>query len=289
MVRDRRSQGPLGLGLTRRAFLAGLAAGAAAPLNFGVGRGAWQEPVETAEEPSLLFDVRDFGALGDGVADDAPAINAAIRAATVSEPGATVLVPQGRYVLATARERSSGRTTHALLRDARELIILGEPGSLLLMRDHTADGVLFVGCERVTARGLAIDYDPLPFTQGTVVAVDATARSFDWRLDAGYPDPTEERFVRATAHRGMLYHPATGRLKAAAGSKVIGEVAPLGGGVFRFPVSGVVAAAATPTAVGDIEVGDRFVLMARSTENGSAMYLNRSTECLVDCCTMSTV
>lgn len=285
-MEGRRSQGPLGFGLTRRAFLAGLAAGAAAPLNFGVGRGAWQEPVETAEEPSLLFDVRDFGALGDGAADDAPAINTAVRAATSAGPGATVLVPQGTYVLGTANGGGLGRTSHVLVRDARELTILGEPGSLLLVRDHTADGVLFVGCERVTARGLTIDYDPLPFTQGTVVAVDAAARSFDWRLDGGYPDPTEKRFVRATAHRGMLYHPATGRLKAAAGSKVIGEVAPLGGGLFRFPVSGVISAAATETAVGDIEVGDRFVLMARSTGDGSAMYLNRSTECLVDAVTI---
>ncbi len=45
---------------------------------------------------SQVFNVRDFGALGDGVADDAAAIRAAIAAAT-SSGGGTILFPPGRY------------------------------------------------------------------------------------------------------------------------------------------------------------------------------------------------
>lgn len=45
------------------------------------------------------FDVRAFGAVGDGVADDAPAIRSAIRAATQGASGAVVYFPKGRYLL----------------------------------------------------------------------------------------------------------------------------------------------------------------------------------------------
>ncbi|MES2441156.1 MAG: hypothetical protein V4584_18985 [Verrucomicrobiota bacterium] len=59
-----------------------------------------------------------------------------------------------------------------------------------------ADGVTLVGtklmraislshCSGVTLRGLTIDYDPLPFTQGTVIAEDP--HFIDVKLHAGYP------------------------------------------------------------------------------------------------------
>ena len=38
---------------------------------------------------------------------------------------------------------------------------------------------------------IAIDYDPLPFTQGTIVAADASKRTFDWKVESGYAEPTE--------------------------------------------------------------------------------------------------
>jgi polygalacturonase len=44
--------------------------------------------------------VRTFGAVGDGVADDAASIASAIRAATQGPPGGVVFFPRGRYLLA---------------------------------------------------------------------------------------------------------------------------------------------------------------------------------------------
>jgi Right handed beta helix region len=40
----------------------------------------------------------------------------------------------------------------------------------------------------VTVRDLAIDYDPLPFTQGTITAFDKTALQITVKVDLGYPD-----------------------------------------------------------------------------------------------------
>lgn len=61
-----------------------------------------------------------------------------------------------------------------------------------------ADGVILTGtklmraislhrCSGVTLRGLTVDYDPLPFTQGEVIAAAADGNSIDVRIHAGYP------------------------------------------------------------------------------------------------------
>lgn len=51
-----------------------------------------------------MFDVRDFGAKGDGIVDDRPAIQNAIDAAAMSVvagTNATVLIPAGTYIIGT--------------------------------------------------------------------------------------------------------------------------------------------------------------------------------------------
>lgn len=43
-------------------------------------------------------------------------------------------------------------------------------------------------CNRVTIRDLSVDYDPLPYTQGTIAAFDAKALHITVKVDRGYPD-----------------------------------------------------------------------------------------------------
>ncbi len=61
-----------------------------------------------------------------------------------------------------------------------------------------ADGVTMVGTKLiraidltgssgVTLQGLTVDYDPLPFTQGTIIAGSEDGNSIDVKLHAGYP------------------------------------------------------------------------------------------------------
>ena len=61
-----------------------------------------------------------------------------------------------------------------------------------------ANGVTMVGtklmraiglhkCSGVTLRGLTVDYDPLPFTQGEVIAAAADGNSIDVKIHTGYP------------------------------------------------------------------------------------------------------
>ena len=50
------------------------------------------------------------------------------------------------------------------------------------------NALVVTNCSGLTVKGLAIDYDPLPWTQGRVTAVDAKARTAEVELAEGYPD-----------------------------------------------------------------------------------------------------
>jgi len=76
----------------------------------------------------------------------------------------------------------------------------GELWSLQGVKDVEiiADGVTMTGvklmravslyrCSGVTLRGLTVDYDPLPFTQGTIISAATDGNSIDVKLHAGYP------------------------------------------------------------------------------------------------------
>jgi hypothetical protein len=72
---------------------------------------------------------------------------------------------------------SSGSTGFELNGSGAQLINT-TMGSTLLVSDSS----------RVTIRDLAIDYDPLPFTQGTIVGFDRAALEIMVKVDPGYPD-----------------------------------------------------------------------------------------------------
>lgn len=85
------------------------------------------------------INVKDYGAVGDGVADDTAAIEAAIDALEVSTQHNTLFFPAGTYRLATAKGDSSTPTgSHRILKlgrtqdlAGRDIIFKGEAGSIL--------------------------------------------------------------------------------------------------------------------------------------------------------------
>ena len=64
---------------------------------------------------------------------------------------------------------------------------------------------------------LTIDYDPLPFCQGRIRAVDVEAGWFDLEIDAGYTTPDADNFLQAHepyGKWGMIIAPSTLRIRA---------------------------------------------------------------------------
>src|SRR5689334_5724704 len=106
----------MGRSFSRRGIVtagaAGLA-GAALPLmTEGTAAARPAVPPVGTFGPSRVFDVRRFGAKGDGVTIDSPAINRAIDAAAKADhrdggPGGTVYLPAGTYASYSIRLKSN--------------------------------------------------------------------------------------------------------------------------------------------------------------------------------------
>ena len=94
--------------MIRREFLRQTTTGAFAALLPGAANGQAstpQPPAQSVPTTPGFFDVRTFGAVGDGKTVDTPAVNRAIEAAS-SAGGGTVLFPSGEYACYTIRLKS---------------------------------------------------------------------------------------------------------------------------------------------------------------------------------------
>jgi hypothetical protein len=252
--------------------------------------------VRASASPRPRFDVRTFGAVADGRTDDAKAIAAAVKAATQAGPGATVSLPRGRYLLAAATTVQT-KTPYPpaqgigdnyiregaliALQDARDLTLEGEDGTTLIARDASAAAIGLYGCRNVTVRSVAIDYEQVHFTQGTVAAVNESANTIDLSVQTGYPDPTSPLFKNARTW--FTVRPAATPLvlrtnTAAEGQVFFSDLSGLravGGALYR--VSGV-----TRGQLAGVVAGDRFVFGARDNEHPGAVAILFSQECLFE-------
>jgi len=175
---------------------------------------AWCCPVRSAPQAQRTFHVRDFGALPDGKTESGTAIRAAIRAAIAAGPGSEVVLDGGTY-----RVRAEGRRGYCFpIHQAANLVVRGAgKATKIVITDPAAGGFLFGLCRQISVRDVTIDYDPPPFCQGTIRAVDAKAGSFDLDVETGYPTPDAQNFVKAMepyGKWGMIIDPATRRIRA---------------------------------------------------------------------------
>lgn len=114
-------------------------------------------------------------------APPAPADPRPLIAEAAADGRPRVVIPPGTYRLAPA----AGSAVVLPIGPAKNLEIVAD-GVTLVCTVRTR-AVEFRRCTGVSLRGLTVDYDPLPFTQGKVVAVAEDKGSLDVRLDAGYP------------------------------------------------------------------------------------------------------
>lgn len=137
-------------------------------------------PVTSVETRHVLY-ARDFGAVPDNGKDDLPALRRMIAEAVARGKTKMVLEP-GVYNLLSAED-----DTYALeLRRGEDLILEGN-GAELLHGNPKSGFFRLTQCKRVILRNFTTDYDPPPFTQGVIVGVDPEMRTFDLRVDPGYP------------------------------------------------------------------------------------------------------
>jgi len=157
-----------------------------------------------AAEPAVEkapYNVHDFGAKGDGEADDGPAINHAIAVAINAGPGTTVLIPAGRYRL----EAPNGYGEHLSIHRAQGLTIRGEPGTVLLANDPEASIIAIQGSKNVKLSTLTLEQAKCYFSQGVVVAVDPKAIGCDVTIDPRYDEPDAMTLMGCKSFRPFIY------------------------------------------------------------------------------------
>ena len=134
--------------------------------------------------------------------DDGPAIQRAV-AALLKLPTPRVLrFEPGR----TYRVLTSADTWLLRLDGARGVTVEGRGSTFVL---HPRCRFLHaVGATDLAVSGVSVDFDPLPFADGTVVAVDAGAGTLDVRVAPGFvaPPPGGPTGEREQAYFAMLWH-----------------------------------------------------------------------------------
>ena len=109
-----------------------------------------------------------------------------------------VVVPPGRYRV-TPRGGS-----HLAFKNLADVEILAD--GVEMVCTQTMRALDFENCRNLRFKGLTIDYDPLPMTEGRITALPPDKSWVEFEVIPGYPDDT-------LVQRVEIYDPATGELR----------------------------------------------------------------------------
>lgn len=124
----------------------------------------------------------------------------------IASGASTVTIPAGVHEIDPPSPTSS---VHLSFNNATDLVIDGSGGTWVFT-DPAKGGIAFNACTNVTFRNVTLDYDPLPHTQGEIVAINSAQRWIEVDLHAGYPADPNYFTDRLAAY---TYDPATRLIK----------------------------------------------------------------------------
>lgn len=181
-----------------------------------------------------VINVKDFGAKGDNKADDRPAFTKAFEAAAAAGPGTKVIIPKGIYRMKSFQDTRPRYAGHVVAKNIKNSVVEAEPGAVLMMTKR-GNGVMIYKCDNTVFKNIVVDFDPLPFTQGTVHAFNAKAKTIDVTIDKGFPSPLRKGFIGPPARNRLnFYDPKTNRRRRDLIINWVGKAKDLGGGRIRL-------------------------------------------------------
>ncbi|MDR3708837.1 MAG: glycosyl hydrolase family 28-related protein [Capsulimonadaceae bacterium] len=139
------------------------------------------------------YNVRDFGAVGDGKADDAPGINAAITAAVSSGAPSVVLLPAGNYRLVS---RAAGARAYIAITNAKNVSLTGAPGAKLIAADLDTTVIRITQSAGVSVSTLTLDTATFAHSEGRITSVDQQAGTVDVTVSPGFDELDRPDFLK---------------------------------------------------------------------------------------------
>jgi len=216
--------------------------------------------------PTQTILVSSYGAVAnDGLDDKQAIINAVNAANTASNLNNKVklLFDTGVYDIFPATGPN-----HAMVLSNLDYMVIDGNNAEIINHNPEIGVFQFHNCTNVIIQNLKIDYNKLPFTQGSVTAVNKTNKTFDFTIDAGFPSLTESYFSNASEKWGML-KTSTGKLKGGV-DYLFNDISitQVSTSVFRLQY-------ASSAEINQFAVGNKFVKLARNN-NRTVFYISNS-------------
>jgi len=231
-------------------------------------------PEENEARRYAVVRARSFNVLPDTGEDMGAAFRHLLNTVVEAGEPAQIQLDRGRYLMGGGVSHNAAIT----IERANHLIICGEGAATEIVLTEPRQGGFFIADSAdVWIENLAVDHDPLPYTQGQIMLVNATEGWFDFVAQRGYPLLNESWFAEAPkpyGQWGMIFDPEAPCLKAGAADFIFMDSwNKLGRRVWRMrPVK------EQRERLNDMRLGDRFVYMARHGRGG-CVFFYRSRDC----------
>ena len=202
-----------------------------------------------------VFHVRDFGAVPNDGINDYDAIQAAIQA--MGKGSAELQFEPGTYNADPGGGAYSEKDPPVMIFQSLENAVIDGQGALILIERPNIGFSRTYNCRNLIVRNFSVDYDPLPFSQGTIIAANPLEKWIDVKADAGFPDLDDSLFT-SYGSWGMLKDPAfPGKLKDGAPNVLFrSSCKKIGENVFRIVLN---------KPFDDfLKVGDRYAQISRA-------------------------
>ena len=221
--------------------------------------------------------VSDYGAIINDGNDDTQAITNALKFAEDNSNANNpieVKFETGVYDVAGVDSE-----THTFLIDRANNIIINGNNAEIMLHNPTVGFMKISNSENIIIKDFIIDYDELPFTQGTIVQVNPGENNFYLEIDNGFPMINRPHIRNAPERWGMLKN-TDGSLKEGAPNLIStadDAFQFIRTNTFRYRLS-------NSNDLNYIDVGDKFVFIARyngkttfSTNNSKQVTYLRNT------------
>jgi len=179
-------------------------------------------------------------------------------------------IPKGDYRFDTA---DGNRGAHIVLKGMKNLTIDFQGSNLWF--ETEASGIQMNSCSNVTLKNVFLDWDPLPFIQGTVTNIAGGV--FEVRLDPGYDRVLPGMKKAGGNWRGFIFDPSNRELKTGQGNFNVNFNWDSGaGGTYRVRYRGFRGAKLQDSTM---KKGDLVVMLARM---GRAVRVESCESCVLD-------